>query len=71
LCNFPFACSGSKTVETKSCVQQPCGVLKKSEPQAPETAFDSLDEKSIQKIYPSTVSLTLNKLNYLFYYLQN
>lgn len=46
-------------------------VLKKSEPQAPETAFDSLDEKSIQKIYPSTVSLTLNKLNYLFYYLQN
>jgi len=55
LCNFPFACSGSKTVETKSCVQQPCGVLKKSEPQAPETAFDSLDEKSIQKIYPSTV----------------
>ena len=28
LCNFPFACSGSKTVETKSCVQQPCGGLK-------------------------------------------
>lgn len=33
-------------------------VLRKSQSQAPETAFDSLDEKSIQKIYPSTVSLT-------------
>jgi len=54
LCNFPFPCSGNKKIETRSCNKQPCGVLRKSV-QSPINAFESLDEKSIQKIFPSTV----------------
>jgi len=54
LCNFPFPCSGNKKIETRSCNKQPCGVLRKSV-QLPINALDTLDEKSIQKVFPSTV----------------